>query len=206
MSGFRASRRARTAAAFALLPLVSIAVAAFAVVVRRRWLRVRELDVAVPGLPPAFDGYRIAQLSDLHIGSYCPRGRAERWVRRANALAADAVALTGDYVTSGVAFHRTIASVLSGLHARDGVFAVMGNHDYFGDGEPLASLLREGGVRVLRNERATVERGKDGRVVGFRVADGDDDPGVGEAGDRLERSGEFRGDRDLNERPIAGCE
>jgi predicted MPP superfamily phosphohydrolase len=145
--------------------VASLAVAAFAVVVRRRWLRVRELDVAVPGLPPAFDGYRIAQLSDLHIGSYCPRGRAERWVRRANALAADAVALTGDYVTSGVAFHRTIASVLSGLHARDGVFAVMGNHDYFGDGEPLASLLREGGVRVLRNERATVERGKDALTI-----------------------------------------
>jgi len=136
-------------------------VAFYAVIVRRRWLRVRTLDVPIAGLGAAFDGYRIAQLSDLHIGSLCSRARADAWVDRANALDVDLCALTGDYVTSGVAFHEDIAAVLGRLRARDGAIAVMGNHDYFGDGEPLISLLRARGVAVLRNEHTVVSRGAD---------------------------------------------
>src|SRR5262245_11369835 len=111
--------------------LASLAVGLWAVVVRRRWVRVREVEVALAGLSPSLDGYRIAQMSDLHIGSLCPRGRADRWVDRVNGLEVDLVALTGDYVTSGVRFHEDIAGVLGRLRARDGVVAVMGNHDYF---------------------------------------------------------------------------
>lgn len=146
--------------------VVALALASFGVIVRRRRERVRTVQLTVPGLGAAFDGYRIVQLSDLHIGSHCPRARAERWVAKANALNADLVALTGDYVTSGVAFHTTIAGVLAGLRAKDGVFAVMGNHDYFGDGEPLATLLCEGGVGLLRNERVTIRRGADAIELG----------------------------------------
>ncbi len=86
-------------------------------------------------------------------------------MRRANALDVDLVALTGDYVTSGTAFHHDIAAVLSELRARDGVFAVLGNHDYFGEGEPMISMLREGTVTVLRNEHRTISRGDDRLVV-----------------------------------------
>ncbi|MBW2453002.1 MAG: metallophosphoesterase [Deltaproteobacteria bacterium] len=140
---------------------VALALAAWGVLVRRRWLRVVTIDVPVAGLGTAFDGYRIAQLSDLHVGSLCPPTWAERWVRIVNELDVDAVALTGDYVSSGVTFHQAIAAALGRLQARDGVFAVMGNHDYFGDGEPLMTLLREGGVVLLRNEHVTVERNGD---------------------------------------------
>lgn len=144
--------------------LVSFVIAAWGVLVRRKWVRVRTLDVPIPDLPPSFHGYRIAQLSDLHIGSHCPRERGDRWVERVNALDVDLVALTGDYVTNGVAFHEDIAAVITALRGKDGVVAVMGNHDYFGDGEPLISLLRRGGVTVLRNEWKMLERG-DGRVT-----------------------------------------
>src|SRR5439155_19156687 len=113
---------------------------------------------------PAFDGYRIAQLSDLHIGGLWPKARAERWARRVNALDVDSIALTGDYVTSGTAFHGDIAALLGAMRARDGVIAVMGNHDYFGEGEPLLSLLREGGVEVLHNRSRRVARGEAGLV------------------------------------------
>jgi hypothetical protein len=136
-----------------------LVVSAYGVLVRRRWVRVRTVEVPIAGLAPAFDGYTIAHLSDLHLGSYTPRARAERWRDRVNALGVDLVALTGDYVTSGVAFHRDIAAVLSGFRAKDGTLAVMGNHDYFGDGEPLVELLRAGGVTVLRNEGTSIERG-----------------------------------------------
>lgn len=145
--------------------LAGLALSFYGVIVRRRWVRLRTIDVVVPGLAPGLDGYRIAQLSDLHIGGLWPRARAERWVRAANRLEVDLIALTGDYVTSGTAFHGDIAALLTRLRARDGVLAVMGNHDYFGDGEPLLSLLRDGGVTVLRNRNLCIERGGDGLVI-----------------------------------------
>lgn len=145
--------------------LTGLCVAAWAVMVRRRWVRVREIDVDVAGLDEALDGFRIAQMSDLHIGSMCPAERAHRWVDRVNALDVDLVALTGDYVTSGVRFHEDIAAVMSRLRARSAVVAVLGNHDYFGEGDPLVTLLRARGVTVLRNERMRVARGEAGLVI-----------------------------------------
>jgi uncharacterized protein len=139
---------------------VGLGFATYGVVVRRRWIRVRTIDVPIPGLDAAFDGYRIAQMSDLHIGGLWPRARTRRWVRLAKRLDADLVALTGDYVTNGTAFHEDIADVLSELRGRDGALAILGNHDYFGDGEMLVTRLRARGVVVLRNERVVLTRGK----------------------------------------------
>lgn len=133
-------------------------IAFYAVVVRRRWTRIRTVTVRVRDLEPALEGLSIAQLSDLHIGALTPGRRGRRWIARANAIGADIVALTGDYVTSGVAFHDEIAEVFGGLHAPLGVFCVPGNHDYFGEGEPLFERLRARGIRVMRNQAATVEK------------------------------------------------
>lgn len=144
---------------------VGFVLAVWGVCLRRRWVRVRGLDIPMAGLGSAFDGYTVAQLSDLHIGSFCSRQRAEAWAARVNALDVDLVVLTGDYVTSGTAFHHDIAVALGQLRARDGVMAVMGNHDYFGDGEPLLSLLADEGIRMLRNERTTLRRGNQELVV-----------------------------------------
>ncbi|HEU4405481.1 MAG TPA: metallophosphoesterase [Polyangiaceae bacterium] len=136
-----------------------LALATYAVWVRRHWVVVRRVTLPVRDLPEAFEGVRIAHLSDLHIGGFMPRATGERWVRMANREKPDLVAVTGDLVTSGTAFHHDIAEVLGGLEAPLGVFASMGNHDYFGDGEPLITLLRGKGLQVLRNASATVERG-----------------------------------------------
>jgi uncharacterized protein len=138
-----------------------LVLASYGVFIRRRWVRVRTLDVPIRGLPSAFEGYRIAHLSDLHVGALCPRELALSWVKTVGALDVDLVALTGDYVTSGNGFHREIAELLGSLASRDGSIAVMGNHDYFGDAEPLVALLREKGVEVLRNERTVITRGDD---------------------------------------------
>lgn len=125
----------------------------------RRWFFVtRRIDVRVKGLDARLDGYRIVHLSDLHIGALTPPWWGKRWIDRANAEQADAIAVTGDLVTSGVAFHDDIANLVGGLRAKDGVFCSMGNHDYFGDGEPLITLLRERGPNVLRNQGVLVER------------------------------------------------
>jgi predicted MPP superfamily phosphohydrolase len=125
----------------------------------RRWFFVtRRVDIPIRGLDTRLDGYRIVHLSDLHIGALTPAWWGQRWIERANAQKADAIAVTGDLVTSGVAFHRAIAELVGGLRAKDGVFCSMGNHDYFGEGEPLISLIGEHGPKVLRNEGVVVER------------------------------------------------
>jgi predicted MPP superfamily phosphohydrolase len=137
----------------------SLAASLWGVGLRRRWVRVRAIDVPIRGLARDLEGYRIAQLSDLHIGAHRSRRAGERWARVVRDLDVDLVALTGDYVTSGVAFHADIAAVCCAMRGKDGVVAVMGNHDYFGEGEPLIGLLRAGGVTVLRNEHLVLERG-----------------------------------------------
>ncbi|MCL2724647.1 MAG: metallophosphoesterase [Polyangiaceae bacterium] len=125
---------------------------------RRYWFVVRRIDADIEDLDPSFDGYEIAHLSDLHIGNFTPLSWAMRWARAANAMSPDMVVITGDMVTSGTAFHEDIATFARSLRARDGVFIAMGNHDYFGEGEPLITLLGEEGARVLRNDGTRIER------------------------------------------------
>jgi len=139
--------------------LTLLLVCAYGVLVRRRWFRVVEHEVRIPGLAPELDGLRIAQLSDLHIGTMTPLSWGLAWARAANARTPDVAVVTGDMVTSGVDFHEDVAEVVGALRAKDGVYVSMGNHDYFGEGEPLISLLRARDVRVLRNAGTVIERG-----------------------------------------------
>ncbi len=135
-----------------------LVVAGYGVLVRRRVVQIRRLDVRVKNLPAAFEGYTIAHLSDLHIGAFTPEAWGLSWAELANGLRPDAAVVTGDMVTSGTDFHADIANVVGALKAPDGVFVSMGNHDYFGNGEPLIGYLSERNVRVLRNEGVSIER------------------------------------------------
>jgi uncharacterized protein len=121
--------------------------------------RIVRRDVAIASLPAAFDGYRIVQLSDLHCGPFASGRRVDRWVAAANRLEADLVAVTGDLIASGPTFVPVVARALGALRGRDGVFACMGNHDYFTDGEGVATALTDNGLAVLRNRGVAIERG-----------------------------------------------
>jgi predicted MPP superfamily phosphohydrolase len=147
--------------------------AAYAVAVEPTWLRTVEVDIPIPRLDPAFDGYTIAQLSDLHVGG----GASEDYLRsaaaRATAAGPDLVALTGDYVQGPRASEsaNVVERVVGDLSAPDGVLAVFGNHDagvydpsrHHPDPDRLdrvADALRRGGARVLVNESVEVRRGE----------------------------------------------
>jgi uncharacterized protein len=139
--------------------LLSLLVAGYGVFVRRRWVRRRRIEVRIVDLPPSLEGYTIAHLSDLHIGSVDRASSARRWVELSNALSPDLVAITGDLLSTGTAFHDEVVEVLSELRGKDGVYACLGNHDYYDEGS-LCLRLGEGGVRVLRNEGVAVDRGE----------------------------------------------
>jgi len=150
----------------ASLPLAELTVGSFgaglllagwAVFGRRRWVVVRRVEVPIPGLARELDGYRIAHLTDLHIGSYDRLERGQKWVARANALGADLVAVTGDLVTSGTAYYEDVARVLEGLRARDGVLVSMGNHDQWNN-DALTEAIERRGPKVLRNAWVLIER------------------------------------------------
>ncbi len=145
--------------AYAYTYAAGLVVCGYGVLVRRRWYRVVEREVRLPGLDARLDGLRVAHLSDLHVGTMTPRSWGLAWSRAANLREPDLAVVTGDMVTSGGDFYDDVAAVIGALRAKMGVFASMGNHDYFGDGEPLVSRLRASGVGVLRNEGVLIERG-----------------------------------------------
>lgn len=124
----------------------------------QRRVHVVELEVALPGLAAAFDGYRIAQLSDIHLGGFMTEDLLRSNVERTNALDADLICITGD-ITDGLAHAPVTFPILGGLSAPDGVVAVLGNHDvYTGDDAVTAELRRLTPIRVLRNDLQVIER------------------------------------------------
>lgn len=122
--------------------------------------RILEHDVALDQLPEAFEGLRIAQISDLHCGPFADGARVTEWVDAVNRLEPDLIAVTGDLIASGSQFVPVVAAALGRLRAPCGVFASMGNHDYFTDGEALATALEQAGLTVLRNRGVSVWRGE----------------------------------------------
>jgi predicted MPP superfamily phosphohydrolase len=122
---------------------------------------VRRVEVALARLPRAHDGLRIVQLTDVHVGPTIGRAFVEDIVRRANALAPDVVAITGDLVDGSVAELGEAVAPLADLRGRHGVYFVTGNHEYFSGAEPWIAELGRLGVRVLRNERVAIGAGDD---------------------------------------------
>jgi uncharacterized protein len=100
--------------------------------------------------------YTLVQLTDVHIGPMIGRSFAERMVARVNALVPDAVVITGDLVDGHVAELRPHVEPLRGLRARDGVFAVTGNHEFYWNAVAWLDHLRSLGLRVLRNQHVTL--------------------------------------------------
>ena len=111
-----------------------------------------EVDVAIPNLPDALQGFTIAQISDLHVGPTIKHGFVEKIVARVNALNADVIALTGDLVDGSVADLGAHTAPLAQLSAPQGVYFVNGNHEYYSDEKSWAAEIRRLGIHVLKNQ------------------------------------------------------
>lgn len=117
---------------------------------------VRQVSVRLPRLPKELDGTTIVQLSDVHVGPTRGRNFVRQIVERANSLAPDVIAITGDLVDGSVRQLRHHVEPLSELRAKHGVYFVTGNHEYYSGAEGWCRELTRLGVRVLRNERVSI--------------------------------------------------
>jgi len=162
--GTASPRRVETLRAAAVASLVLVA-ATVASREARRGPRDVRVEIELARWPQALDGYRIAQISDIHIGPTLGRRFARALTDRVNLLEADLVAVTGDLVDGQRARLEEEVAPFGELRARDGVFFVTGNHDFYSGVDDWAEYIAGLGMRVLRNEHLCIERGSAGFVL-----------------------------------------
>ncbi len=146
--------------------------------INRYRIDIREVSVEIPGLPQSFDGYKMVQFSDIHVGTY---GRNDKFVShmvdKINSMNADVILFTGDIVNRRSEELEPFVDALSRLDAPDGVYSILGNHDY-GDYsswpsesdkkanmELMYELQRAMGWRLLLNESDFVHHGSDSIAI-----------------------------------------
>lgn len=117
-----------------------------------------QVEIPIDGLPEQLHGFRIAQITDIHVGPTIRRGYLLRIVNMVNALEADLIAITGDVVDGDVPTLRTHVAPLQSLRARDGVALVLGNHELYSGAPAWVQEFRRLGLRVLLNEHFVVRR------------------------------------------------
>ncbi len=123
----------------------------------RRAPAVVQVDVPITDLPPALQGFTIAQISDIHVGPTIRGNYLQAIVTRVNALQADLIALTGDLVDGRVETLAPHVEPLRALTARHGTYFVTGNHEYYSGAHHWIAHLRTLGLNVLLNEHVALE-------------------------------------------------
>jgi predicted MPP superfamily phosphohydrolase len=145
-------------AAATMLGIAAVILAAGYLGARR--LVIRDVDVRVPGLAPEFEGLRIAQLSDLHVGPHTSRRFLQRVVEATQALAPDVIAITGDLIDDRAEDVAVYARALRRLEAPLGVYMIPGNHDVYAGWDEVERALRAAQLgTVLVNEVELLHRG-----------------------------------------------
>jgi len=147
------------------LAIVALPLAVWAFWLEPASLVVRETRLDLPAWPVECDGLRVALLADLHVGSpFNGRGKLDEIVRRTQEARPDLILLGGDYVIQGVPGGRFVppeetAAVLGRLKAPLGVWAVLGNHDWWLDGPRVRAALETAGIPVLDDQAKELTRG-----------------------------------------------
>src|SRR6266404_477506 len=140
-----------------LVSATGFAAAGYGLLYGRLDVEVVRQRIRLARLPKAFEGFRIAQLSDVHIGPFTTADYIRHCVTITNGLKPDLVVLTGDYITWDPEAEGEAVRALAGLRASHGVFGCLGNHEQEGEiEEPITRLFAAQGIRILRQERVAI--------------------------------------------------
>lgn len=161
------SRRTVLKRAFMGLAGVSALGIADALLIEPNWLQFVEVEIPIRRLPKIFDGYRIAQISDIHLYRGVSPDFVHRAIAMANAFKPNLFVFTGDFCDhSATPKVPSLKGLLDGCLARDGVYGVLGNHDHWLDADGVRRELHDNTpVRLLENEHVLIERGTDAIVL-----------------------------------------
>jgi predicted MPP superfamily phosphohydrolase len=152
----------RAAATTAALTLGAGGIGYYAWEIEPRWWQVNPVSLQLPRLSPAFNAYRIVQISDLHTDTWATEERLFEVAGLVNAQKPNLIVITGDFVThTGSRFADQLIAPLRSLRAPDGILAVLGNHDHWLDARMVRGYLQTSGVKELPNSVYTLERGGD---------------------------------------------
>jgi predicted MPP superfamily phosphohydrolase len=143
---------------------VAILMSVFGVAQAIRVPPLKNIEIAISRLPPAFDGYRILQLTDLHISRLFTASWTKEVVRRSNALGVDLILVTGDFIDGSLENRRTDVAPLANLRAPDGIYAIPGNHEYYFGYERWMLHDAGLGIGMLMNDHTIIKR-RDAQIV-----------------------------------------
>lgn len=144
---------------FGTLSAVTVGSAYYALQIEPKRVNVKRLTIPLRRLPPLFDGFSIAHITDLHFGGWMNGERMTALAARINALKPDVVAITGDFASRiNTTIARQLTDSLRELDAREGAYAVLGNHDHWTDVQAVSDAIREAGIQLMLNQSAMIER------------------------------------------------
>lgn len=136
-----------------------------------RWVKITHVTIESPDIPKSFDGKRIVFVSDIHHGAALSIERVQKLVHRINNLHPDIIILGGDYISLEEKYIEPVFSELGKLKSKYGVFGVLGNHDYFVNGDLSKKMLVGNGIKLCDNKSYWVKINRDSIKIG-----GVDDP------------------------------
>jgi len=122
---------------------------------------VKKCNVSLKGLPEALKGFKIVQISDLHLGQMMTKKILEQIVDQVNSLKPDLIAITGDLADGSTAKLLNQANPLRNLKAEKGIYFVTGNHEYYSGVENWTLAIEKMGIKVLNNENIKIRREDD---------------------------------------------
>lgn len=144
-----------------ILPVLAAMLTALALKNGTAVPEVKKIDVTLRSLSPRFEGYRIVQLTDLHASRLLPRSWIQDVVTRTLELDADMIVVTGDMIDGWTEARFSDIEPLGQLRAKDGVFAVTGNHEYYFGAENWIQTFEKLGLHFLNNAGYRISRGSD---------------------------------------------
>lgn len=146
------------------LGLSALGLGVYAMVIEPRRIQVVREEFYLKSLPPAFDGYTLAQVSDFHLPTTLGPTYYDELAQQINELLPDCIVVTGDFLdVPGLSKINMIPDSIRHLKARDGVYAILGNHDYKFNVRAILKTIQATGVRTLVNEHVELKRqGGDG--------------------------------------------